>query len=505
MSEEIFKIVIDGSSSLQLQKQVYKQLRELILTGTLEPGFRLPPTRVLADTLQVSRKTVVKAYDQLLAEGYVTSQTGSGTFVSPNLPGSNDFDDRPDHEIDTPPFTSLKNEPIDSKLFERLSAYGKRALSTNLLPPRMEQARFPFFSWQPAFEEIPLTEWARIVSKTFRRPDPRLIDYAADPLGHLPLRQALAERLRKTRGLECDPGQVIITCGLSQSLDLIAKLHVDEDSNVLVENPCYWPARDLFRSYGAHVRSINVDHGGMKTGSLSRLARHNFSAVYITPSHQYPTGTVLTLARRLELLNWAGVSGAIVIEDDFDSEFRYRGSPIPALKSLDKDEQVIYLSTFTKVLYPSIALAYMVVPRRLVPLYARARWLNSDQMSLQLQESLAEFIASNQLERHVKRMRQLYAQRRRALVDAVQTHLAGNATIYGDPAGLSVLLRVRSELPDDEIMSRARARGIALLSTRPCYTRNSVPGEFILGYGNLSTTAITDGIIELGDVIRGTI
>jgi len=367
----------------------------------------------------------------------------------------------------------------------------------------MEHMRFPFFNWQPAFDEIPFTEWARIVSKTFRRAEAQLVDYSSDPLGHLPLRAAIADRLLKTRGLHCQPEQIVINCGLSQSLDLVARMHAEEGTELLVENPSYRPVRDVFRTYGAQVRSIDVDQGGMKTERLAKLSKHNVKAIYVTPSHQFPTGAVLSLARRLELLKWATECGAIIIEDDFDSEFRYRGSPIPAMKTLDKEEQVIYLGSFTKVFYPSLAIAFMVLPPRLVPVYTKARWLASDQVSLQLQEALAEFISTGHLERHVKRMRTTYAHRRTALLEAIEDHLEDCATTHGDQAGLSTLIRLRCDLEDDEILQRANARGIALTSTRSSYTRNAVRGEFILGYGNLHEPQIRQGIMELRMIVKG--
>lgn len=558
---DLFNLKLDDEGPLQLQKQVYLQLRELILKGELLPGVRLPPSRKLADLLGISRKTVVSAYDQLLAEGYVTSQLGSGTFVSPNLPDHDSPTDEAQEETSSPKEISedtYNNLPTDNALPVRFnlsraevafpsvrtekklppsraetvdmdlspaesykqkdlhapeedqdhglrifSDYGRRLTNVDLLSFHMEQSRFPFFNWQPAFDELPLTEWARIVSKTFRRQEAHLVDYAPDPLGHMPLRKAIAERLRNTRGLDCRPEQVVITCGLSQSLDMIARLHAQEGMELLVENPSYRPVRDIFRTYGAQVRSIDVDQGGLKTEKLTKLSTHSVRVVYLTPSHQFPTGVVLTLARRLELLRWATECGALLIEDDFDSEFRYRGSPIPAMKTLDKDEQVIYLSSFTKVFYPSLAIAYMVVPPKLVPYYARARWLASDQLSLQVQEALAEFISSGLLERHVRRMRTTYALRRKALMEAIEDHLEDCATTHGDQAGLSTLIRLKCDMDDDEIIRRARERGIALTSTRTCYTRSSVVGEFILGYGNLKENEIRQGIIELRMIVKG--
>lgn len=548
MESDIFNLKLDPSSDVQLQKQVYLQLRELILNGKLLPGVRLPPSRKLADIIGASRKTVVSAYDQLLAEGYVSSQTGSGTFVSdpsnalsssisastvapsPPSTGTHSTSSKDDADLENTnatspyidkqtsesykPFSNREipshrpDEPADAAVgpasaIEPLSLYARRIGGVDLEISRTEHTRFQFFNWQPAFDELPLVEWSRIVAKTFRRADVQLVDYAPDPLGHMPLRQTIAERLRKTRGLECRAEQIVITCGFSQSIDLVARLHSAEGTELLVENPSYRPVRDIFRTYGIQVRSIAVDQGGMRTDRLAKLSKHNVKTIYVTPSHQFPTGAVLTLARRLELLKWAADCGAVIVEDDFDSEFRFRGSPIPAMKSLDKEERVIYLSSFTKVFYPSLAIAFMVVPSRLIPLYTRARWLAADQLSIQLQEALAEFIATGMLERHVKRMRGTYAQRRKTLLEAIEDHLEGCATIYGDYAGLSVMIRLKCDMDDNEIIRRAGERGIALSSTNTSYTRNAVPGEFILGYGNLTESEIRKGIMELRLIIKG--
>lgn len=525
MESEIFKIVLDPKSDLLLQKQVYEQLRQLILSGQLLPGVRLPPSRKLAEQIGVSRKTVVSAYDQLLAEGYVSSQTGSGTFVSdpsnaretaktagggdgshsdPERSGKDASDTR-SRMIGT---ERRANEPTKAvpgpqSKTDSLSLYGRRLAAAEIQSPRLEHIKFPFFNWQPAFDELPLNDWGRIVSKTFRRLESPLLDYAQDPFGHMPLRAALAERLLHTRGLTCSPEQIVINCGLAQSLDLIAKLHSEEGIELLVENPSYRPIRDIFRTYGTHIRSIDVDQSGMKTERLAKLSRHNVKLVYVTPSHQFPTGAVLSLARRLELINWATECGAMLIEDDFDSEFRYRGSPIPAMKTLDKENQVLYLSSFTKVFYPSLAIAFMVLPPRLVEVYTKARWLAADQVSIQIQEALAEFMKSGQFDRHVKRMRTIYARRRRALLDAIEDHLQGTATAYGDQAGLSTMIRIKCELEDEEIIERAKARGLALASTRSSYTRNAVRGEFILGYGNMNEQQIRQGIMELRMIVTG--
>jgi GntR family transcriptional regulator/MocR family aminotransferase len=483
MEADIFKLKLDPKAPELLQKQIYGQLRDLILSGELLPGVRLPASRKLAELIGVSRKTVVNAYDQLLAEGYLSSQTGSGTFVT---------DPAQPQQSQTQPTAS-----------ELLSVFARRLSATETQSQRLEHVRFPFFNWQPAFDELPLTDWSRIVAKTFRKLDPRLLDYASDPLGHLPLRAAIADRLLRTRGLSCQPEQVVINCGLSQSLDLMAKLHAEEGMELLVENPSYRPIRDVFRTYGAQIRSIDVDQGGVKTERLAKLSRHNIKVIYVTPSHQFPTGAVLSLARRLELIKWATECGALIIEDDFDSEFRYKGSPIPAMKTLDKEEQVLYLSSFTKIFYPSLAIAFMVLPPKLIPVYTKARWLAADNISVQIQDALAEFISTGLLDRHAKRMRTTYAHRRRALLEAVEDHLNDCATTYGDHAGLSTLIRIKSDLEDDEILRRAMARGLALTSTRTSYTRSAVRGEFILGYGNMSESQIRQGIIELRMIVRG--
>ena len=322
------KIALKHDSNVDLNQQLYEELRRLILGRKLEPGHRLPPTRTLAKDLGVARKTVVSAYDQLASEGYLRSKTGAGTFVSGDIQDSAQVHE-PRSARSSGRWTNRKTDSLP------LSPYALHAASTKLLPPIERSANYTFHSWQPAFDEIPATEWARAVTRLFRSDDSRLLDYSDTPAGYPPLREAIANRLEKTRGIQCTREQVIITCGQGQCIDMVARLHIEPGSEALFENPSYPPARDIFKAYGANIRSVSVDKSGLRTSNLSRLSDHKIAVVYITPSHQYPTGAILSLPRRLELLKWAREHNAVIIEDDFDSEFRYRGQPIPALKTLD--------------------------------------------------------------------------------------------------------------------------------------------------------------------------
>ncbi len=481
------QILIKHDSFTPLNQQLFEQLRALILARSLEPGDPLPPSRQLAKDLDISRKTVVSAYDQLISEGYLESRVGSGTFVSLELR-------EPDLSISRSTDDNIDDSSVP------LSQYGRYARSITLLSSQKEQI-FSFHSWQPAFDELPFADWNKVIARAFRSKEADHLDFSKSPGGYLPLRQAIAAKLQKTRGMKCTPAQVIITCGHSQALDMVARIHIEEGLEALFENPSWTPARDIFRAYGATIRSISVDKDGIRTSNLSRLVQHNITVVYVTPSHQFPTGAVLTLPRRLELLHWAAEQRCMIVEDDFDSEFRYRGKPIPALKTLDTGERVIYMSTFNKTLYPSLGVGYLVVPESLVEVYTRARWLSAEQISTQLQAAIADFMDSGQLDKHIRRMKSIYARRRQVLVDSLKTYLGEDATVAGDIAGLSLLVTI-DDIDDEELVEEAAAEGLMLTSTKSFYTRSSRAGEFLLGYGNMPESQIDVGIKRLRSVIR---
>ncbi|MCI0353030.1 MAG: PLP-dependent aminotransferase family protein, partial [Acidobacteriales bacterium] len=388
-----FPVKLDRRSTHTLHEQLYDGIRQAILSGALSPGQRVPSSRELAELLDISRSTVTDCYEQLLTEGFFEARAGSGTFVTRLI-------SKP-----KPPAKAAPKSARTAKANVHLSSYGKALASS---PPRNGARPDPeicFYGWRPAFDEVPVTQWTRVQGRRSRRTSSNLLDYASDQLGYKPLREAIAEYIARSRGVKCAADQVLIVLGLQQALDLVAKVHVETGNAVAVENPGYPQAWRSFAMQGGKICPIPVDESGLIVENLSKSPARNAKLIYLTPSHQFPTGAVMPLARRLALLSWAHKSGGMILEDDYDSEFRYTGKSIPALQGLDEGESVVYVGTFTKVLYPSLSVAYMVVPPSLVNIYAQARLLASDQVPLPLQDALAEFIEEGHLDRHIKRMR----------------------------------------------------------------------------------------------------
>jgi GntR family transcriptional regulator/MocR family aminotransferase len=327
-----------------------------------------------------------------------------------------------------------------------------------------------------------------------------LFDYPADQLGYKPLREAIARALYRSRGITCSADQIIILTGLPQALNLLARIHLDRGDLVAGENPGYPPAWKTFEMEGATISPIAVDEHGINVAQLSML-NERVRLVYTTPTHQFPTGALLSLSRRLELLSWASKMGTLIVEDEHDSEFSY-GKPAPALKALDKNDLVVFIGTFAKVLFPSLAIAYMVIPECLVDVYAKARELSSDQVPLIVQATLREFMHSGLLSRHIRRMRTIYGLRRTALLQAFNQHFAGRVKVQGFESGLHMLARFDTTLSSREIVERAREAGIGLIAMSDYYYGPAPEGEFVMGYADLSERKIDEGVEKLSRIIR---
>jgi GntR family transcriptional regulator/MocR family aminotransferase len=340
--------------------------------------------------------------------------------------------------------------------------------------------------------------WRKLMSRHCRY-QLELLDYAADSGGYLPLRQAIAQYLARIRAVQCDPQQVVIVNGSQQALDLVTRLLVDRGDRVVLENPGYLGARRVFLGYGATLHAAPVDEQGLIVKSLEEVT--DAKLVYVTPSHQFPTGAVLSLTRRLELLTWAQKTGTLILEDDYDSEYRYGGRlqgsqdnrPIPALQGLDQSHSVIYVGTFSKVLFPALRIGYLVVPPNLVDLVIQAKWLSDRQSPLLEQAILTDFINEGHLERHIRRMRTLYDQRRQALVQALTTHFQDKITIVGENAGIHLMVRLHTPLTDAEILQRVSQSGVGILSAQPCY--------LIFGYAELNEAEINEGVQRLAKAL----
>ncbi len=492
-----FVITLDSKSDLPLHRQLYEELRRSILSGRLVPGQRLPSTRALARSLGISRATVTLSYEQLLSEGYLEAVTGSGTFVCTQLPD----------DLLSAPIPSALTANVPAGQSVQLSTYGASLLDTDYRPRVSDRASshqkslISFRYGSPALDEIPLRQWRQLLSRHCRIGQKAMFDYATDSLGYQPLREAIARYLVQSRAVQCEADQVIIVNGSQQALDLVTRVLVDRGDWVAIENPGYLDARRIFLAQGAELLSIPVDDSGVVVERLSDLSTAKIKLIYVTPSHQFPTGAVLSLPRRLELLAWATQTGAMIIEDDYDSEFRYGGRPIPALQGLDQGNSVIYVGTFSKVLFPALRVGYLVVPRTLVRVLANAKRLTDRQTPLLEQQVLTDFINEGYLERHIRRMRTLYDQRRQALLQALLRHLGQRVTILGENAGMHLMIRLHTRLGDEEIVDKAAQLGLDLVNAQPYYWGCTGKGEFVIGYADLSLEEINEGVQRLAQVL----
>lgn len=484
-----FVISVDPTAALPLYRQVYTEIRQAILSARLTPGVKLPSTRALAQLLGVSRATVTQSYEMLNSEGYLETIIGSGTFVCRQLP---------DELLNTTPIQA-KSQLTDSSI--PLSNYGQSLSEPTFLRIPEADVEISFSYGRPAFDHFPINLWRKLLSRHCSS-NQYLLDYTYDSMGYQPLREAIASYLSRSRAVKCNPEQIVIVGGSQQGLDLIIRILIDRGDWIAVENPGYLSARRAFVAQGANLFPVSVDQSGLIVNNLTNGIIPDIKLVYVTPSHQFPTGATLSLARRLELLAWAQKSGVIIIEDDYDSEYRYGQRPIPALQGLDQGDSVIYVGTFSKVLFPALRLGYLVLPLDLVPIFDRAKWLADRQCSLLEQYALTDFITEGHLERHIRRMRSLYDQRRQTLVQCLFSHFGDKIKILGQNAGMHLMVKFNTQISDDEIVQRAALAGVSITAAYPQYFTDSPSGEFVFGYAELNNQKIQEGVRRLAQIIK---
>lgn len=480
-------IALDNNTAIPLHQQLYEELRRAILSGRLLPRQRIPSTRSLAKSLGISRTTVTSCYEQLLSEGYLETIVGSGTYVCAQLP---------DDLLHSTPVESVQKTVLPIQL----SKYAARLadMDTSLMSEPDLQISFRY--GRPAFDHFPMQTWRKLLSRHCRE-NSTWLDYATDALGYKPLREAIARYLSRSRAVQCEPEQVIITNGTQQALYLIMRLSIELGDAIALEDPGYLSARRVFLSQGAKLLPIRVDESGLMVKDLAKYANESIKLVYVTPSHQFPTGAILSLPRRLELLAWAQQNSAMIIEDDYDSEYRYGDRPIPALQGLAQTDSVLYIGTFSKVLFPSLRIGYLVLPPSLISLFARAKWLSDRSLPSLEQQVLADFIEQGHIDRHIRKMRSLYDLRRQALVQALKANFGEKAKILGEKAGLHLMVRLQTHLTDEEIIQRAARVGVGMMSAQPSYLNANCAGEFIFGYSELRQEQIQQGISRLAQVL----
>jgi GntR family transcriptional regulator/MocR family aminotransferase len=484
-------IHLDRTADQPLYRQIYDGIRLAIVNRQLEPGMRLPSSRDLADILDVSRNTIINAIDQLIAEGYMETRPGAGTYVTRSLPE------------DIMRFFSEPSPRSQSVGTEReLSVRGRRYAQ---LADRWQQwtgkhyrSKDRVFSiGTPDLNEFPFQLWGQLSARHYRNtPLPRLgQENSAAGLGIL--REAIAEYLKTSRAVRCDPDQIIIVSGSQHALHIAADVLLDVDDKVWFEEPGYAGARNVFRTTGGDIIPIRVDDEGLDVDAGIKKAP-DARLIYTTPSHQFPLGSTMSLARRFKLLDWAEQAGAWIIEDDYDSEFRYSGHPLASLQGLDVHNRVIYIGTFSKVLFPALRLGYMVVPPDLVGTFRAARTVMDQCPPVVPQAVVADFIMEGHFSRHIRRMRKLYGEKRDRFVDAVEHYLGDCVTLKHSEAGMHVTCWLSDNLHAGLVWQRACEHEIEVipLSVYYCDTPTNVNG-LMLGYTGASCDNIERGVEKL--------
>jgi GntR family transcriptional regulator / MocR family aminotransferase len=459
---------------------LYAALRGEILDGRLRPGARLPGTRDLGDQYGLSRGTIVNAFDQLKSEGYVEGSVGSGTYVSQTLP---------DELLRIVRGAAAGPRPGERRP-RHVSDYGRRVTPFPVLEVRRTRAFRPNL---PALDLFPATLWAQITARRLRRASTSLF-LGCGPMGYRPLQEAVADYLNTSRGVKCAAEQVAIVSGVQEALDLVARLILDPGDRVCMEDPGYPGAAIVFEAVGARVCAAPLDDEGMelRTSSL-RGAR----LVYVTPAHQFPLGMTMSLPRRLALLEWARASGALIFEDDYDSEYRYSTRPVPALQGLDRNGLVLFAGGFSKVLFPSLRLGYLVVPPDLVPLLAATKSMTTRHPPLLEQAVLCDFMTEGHFGRHLRRMREVYAERVSVLLESARERLRGLLEISSIEAGLQTAGWLGPGIGGEWAAKAAAARDVEVTPLSR-YSRGSLTREGLqLGFAAVDPSEIRRGVREL--------
>ena len=461
---------IDREDAEAFQSQIARQVRELVLSGRLKPGVKLPSSRALSEQLGVARATVVDAYEQLLGEGYLETRLGSGTTVAAELP-------------------------------EALLSTGKGKSSLTAPAPRQKrEPAKPFRAGLVDWEHFPHDDWGRILGRYWRNPPITLLEHN-DPFGWLPLRKAIAAHLFDWRGIACDAEQVIMTAGGSDAFDLVRRAVFEPGDQLWLEDPGYPTARRVFGLAGIKVEAVAIDDEGLMVSEASQRFPKARGA-FVTPARQYPTGVTMPLTRRLELLAWAKQANAIVIEDDYDSEYRYVGRPLPALMSLDRDARVIYSGTFSKVFSPIIRLGFIVVPKRLIDVFRHERTTFGAPPSLLVQPALAQFMEDGQFAVHIRRMRRLYSARRDCLIKALSPGTPELFKLDAPPSGLMLLLRFPQKVDDEALHHALLAEGIETLPLSEHYAGKMQDKGLLLSFAGFHEDDLERAASRLLAVLR---
>lgn len=484
---QIPPLSLNVQAATPLSRQLYDGLRDAIAAGQFRAGTRLPSTRSLADSLGISRNTVHTAYEQLVSEGFLIGRQGAGTFVA----------EEPAAALSAP----TANRPAAQRGRRQISDSG-RALET--LVSEWPHAVVPSGKRRPrAFgmaappDLFPNRIWRKLLMQSW---DALAADRGTRRAEHMPLKEAIAEHLGTTRGVRCSARQVLVVSGSQQGIALSANVLLNPDDAVWIEDPGYFGANFAFVGRGAQVVPVAVDDDGLNVQQGIRQAPRA-RLVHVTPTHQFPLGVTMPLSRRVELLHWAREAEAWILEDDYDSEFRYRGKPLAALQGFDQDERVIYMGSFSKALFSGLRLAYLIVPEDLLPAFHAARQAAGGPPPVLEQAVLARFLAEGHFDRHVRRMRRTYAQRQRRLVAAVRAELDGLIDVTPDETGMHLVGWVRNGMTGTQVCELAAAAGLELL---PLSSYRSAPGPegVLMGFSQVGERALARGVRVLRDALR---
>ncbi|EMH4164751.1 PLP-dependent aminotransferase family protein [Pluralibacter gergoviae] len=461
---DLLLLRLEAQPEGRLHKKLYNAVRAAILDGSLPTGSRLPPSRDLATQLGLSRNTVLTVYEQLLAEGYIVSRSGSGTFVADTVPDALLFTSG-HHETSTGNARSVT-----------LSARGENLLAHGRASPRQWGA---FLPGVPDVTEFPHALLHKIRARVSRKPRPERLSYSP-PGGSPALHQALMEYLRVARSVRCEPEQILIVEGIHQAIDLVSRMLCNPGDSAWIEEPAYWGIRNVLQMNGVSLKAVDVDLSGMDPPDAGE---HPPRLIFVTPSHQYPLGCVMSLARRQRLLALAKQTGSWIVEDDYDSEFRFSGQPIPALQGLLDEAPVIYVGTFSKTLWPGMRLGYVVLPRPLAAALKTAHGELYRSGRLAEQEALAQFISEGHYTAHIRRMRLLYGRRRQRLAGLIVDYLGREAlSEFNDNAGLHLVLKLDAGCDDTALADRANARGILVRPLSRYYLNEPVQRGLLMGF-----------------------
>ncbi len=482
-SEFIFpSLEIKRNSSTPVYRQLYDSIRNMILAGQFRSGQRLPSSRDIADRFNISRTTVLQAYEDLLSEGYIEGKTGAGTFVSSKIP---------EKFINT---TSSKKVIKKKKFVAKKSSQ----LSKYLNYERADYNKFqPFKPGIPDLNNFPFVLWSKLLSNVINELSPKEFGYSS-AAGFKPLRVAIANHIRVSRSVNCEPEQIIITGGSQQGIDLICRVLLERGDNVGFEDPGYPGARDIILAAGMNLIPLQMDNEGLTYQNIKKKC----NLIYTTPSHQYPLGITMSLQRRLELIDFASSKNIWILEDDYDSEYRYDGHPISSLQGIDEYGCVIYMGTFSKVMFPGLRIGYLVVPDSLIDSFIAAKLLSDRNSPIFEQAALCKFISDGHFGRHLRKMRLLYEQRKKFFFDSVEEHLSPHLTLHKTETGLHTFAWLKRIRSDKKIAKHFFENGVITPALSDYSIKNKLKPGLVLGYAAYSEKQIMSSVNKMRGLLN---